>query len=264
MDKRNEENIAKLAFGDLSEADAAEVRAHIAANADAKKALDSYEALCADLRMMRDVPPDQLSKERLRNAILTQGLNPKPVRRTFPWIGALSAGAVAALAIIVVMRTGPATQQQNGTGPVALNFEPSSLGSSDLTPSLNGDDRSLMSGFNSVVNFDEGINAPAPVQPAASQPTQTPSDSVAKDETAVYYPPIRHAARRYVPETNRGESRPAPVDANLSAGVTMSKAIATPKRSSETLVLIKSDKDSDTGASSAVEVHQTEDVIVSS
>jgi len=262
MDKRQEENIAKLAFGDLSEAQAAEVRAQAAANPDAARALDSYATLRDDLRRLRDVPPDQLSKERLRNAILTQGLNPKPVRSSFPWMWASTAGLAAVLAIAVMMR--PTEQSKPET--VAMNYP--SLGSSDLIQPLNVDDQGLMSvNFNkdaAPVYDSEDAAAPQP-EVVSSMPTEAMRTKSIPAGRSIRHLGVRNTS--WEPDRGGLVRKQLPQDNLMLAKMNLPSQgpnLPSSQKSSDTLVLIGSDKDSTTGASSAVEVHQTQDVIVSS
>lgn len=98
MNGKFEEKLAMLAFGDISPEEARELERKAASHPEAQKALDQYRAMRAELRNLGEaVPPDQLSKERLRDAILGQGLKPKPVAnesRNWFWMPIL-AGAAA-------------------------------------------------------------------------------------------------------------------------------------------------------------------------
>jgi len=262
MDKKFEDQIAKMAFGDLSETEANEVRAHAAANADAAQMLASYEALRSDLKRLKDVPADQLSKERLQNAILTQGLKPKPVRRSNPW--AWAASGVFVLGAAVVLLAKPQVNQQSVAMNDAAKHAHPSIGEtmmSDQAPdTLNGDDRELM---NQVLVFSpqEPSSANVTVKP---QPVSEPSPDNA---VALVTPHISRSEKRvYHDLSDRHHDRSSLDTATQSSkdALTMETAKPVDKKAPETLVLIQSDKDDNTGANSAVEVHQTEDVIVSS
>jgi hypothetical protein len=214
---------------------------------------------------MRDVPADQLSKERLQNAILTQGLCPKPVRRGFPWLWITSTAAMAAtvLALITIMRMpSPSTAT-----PVAMNED----------PILNSSDNRYLDHDLDFGNFrstsDESARSEEAVKKLSTAISSADAEPVAKslDTKRLALLPKEHnirtvKSRAYIAEYSRGHSRPTVVvplqniEANANTDVNSGDA----KKGTETLVLIQSDKDSDTGASNAIEVHQTEDVIVSS
>ena len=254
MDKKFEDKIAKMAFGELTEAEAREVRAHAAANADAAKALASYEAIRSDLRRMRDVPPDQLSKERLQNAILTQGLKPKPVRRSYPWAWASSAVMVAgALAFLFLAKT-PNTSVK-GRERVVLNEHPSIEAPSILGPGDNMLLQQPLHGFGS----EDLMSSPAPTtKPEAVNPAVV----AVNDQPLVIFKRRlnRSSGRRYHVESDRGSSRP-PATTETSNTNLVAKTAA---KKQQSLVLIQTGKDNNTGASNAIEVQQTQDVIVSS
>lgn len=256
MDKKFEDQLAKMAFGELDEAQSNRVRKQAASDADAAKALAAYEAIKSDLRRMRDIPPDQLSKERLQNAILTGGLKPKPVRRAFPWAWASSVAVLGAFALAVFIRL-----PQVAT-PVADNFPQPSFGD---FPILGPGDNQLIDqtigGFYDVQSPTQPVSTA--VAPAAKPTTETADESA--QPVAIYTTrPRAWHYRSYKSEPYRGESR-SPVDQSPTLQNALVKAALKPaKKAPETLVLIQSDKDNNTGASDAVEVQQTEDVIVSS
>ncbi len=269
MDKKFEDQVAKMAFGELSEAEASEVRAHAAANADAGQMLASYEALRSDLRRLKDVPPDQLSKERLQNAILTQGLKPKPVRRSNPWAWSASGVFVVALVALFLAKSQQPLQPQQKQ-PVVMDFHRSATPSivdenasadQSLDSSLNGDDRS---------QIEEAIvftPTPQP-QPKFVAPDNAPQ-VLPKKAVAVTIPIDRNTKTRSISNLpTRGEVRKELPDNSSSSKDNLAlepvTAPAADKKAPETLVLIQSDMDGNTGANNAVEVHQTEDVIVSS
>ncbi len=66
-----------LAFGDLDPKEASELEARAQSDPEAAKLVAAYREISSGLRGLRDVPEDQLSNERLRSAILEQGLKPK-------------------------------------------------------------------------------------------------------------------------------------------------------------------------------------------
>lgn len=257
MDRKTEDRIARLAFGELTEAEAAQVRAMAGQDADTAKALDSYELLRSDLRQMRDVPPDQLSKERLQSAILAQGLKPRPVRHGFPWVWAPIATVAAALALVVFMR--PASQQHIPSEIMAYNDAPT-LNTDDETKYVRG-------------MLKQAIEQTAAVQPApevegpvaAATPAVTGATKLSPPRTSVRFRQSRAAFRPYAP-VERVQDQPATLESSrlaLKPAETF-RAKAAVSQPKEPIVLIQTERDGNTGAKSAVEVQQTEDVIVSS
>lgn len=103
MRKKIEEELAKLAFGDL-DADAAQrLELQTKADPEASRTFDSYCRMKNELRSLcNDVPADQLSKDRLREAILTRGLKEhRPVSR-LSWLWMPAAAAVLAFSFVAL------------------------------------------------------------------------------------------------------------------------------------------------------------------
>ena len=90
MKRKFEEKVAQLAFGDLSAEESAKLEREVHQNPEALRALSQYKEMRDGLRSLSDIPEDQFSKERLRDAILTQGLKPRPTRpvsnRSWLWM----------------------------------------------------------------------------------------------------------------------------------------------------------------------------------
>ena len=107
-----------------------------------------------------------------------------------------------------------------------------------------------------------GDQAPAPAAGDAAPKAQPAPAQPANDTVYVAVAPKRGYDRRQVnPSTYRSYVRQASTAAVPSAAKV--RALETHK-APETLVLIQTEKDGSTGASNAVELHQTQDVIVSS
>jgi len=100
--KKVEDQLLMMAFGDLSAEEVAKVQAQASVDPEAARTLHAYSRMKEELKLLSDVPPDQLSTERLREAILARGLRePRPVSRpTWLWMPAVA--AVAAFALVVV------------------------------------------------------------------------------------------------------------------------------------------------------------------
>ncbi len=245
MDRNIEDKIAMLAFGELSEAQATALRAQIEKNADSAHELRSYEALRSDLRRLKDVPPDQLSKERLQNAILTQGLSPNPVRRAFPWLWAATPLAMAAaLAFLFVVRISPEPQ----SATAELDSHP------DMSAMLNQDDVEMAS---TLAGFDGQTVDSSIDQSVAMPPAKTQAAVVAVEPVVAH----RSSPRRHSSATALVLSVPSTTPTPLLPN---DATTGSPRKMPESLVLIQSQSDKNTGAKNAVEVHQTADVIVSS
>jgi len=114
-----------LAFGEFSETEAVELETRASADPIAAKQLQELRSLKSDLKALSDIPPHQLSNDRLRDAILGQGLKPKSVFDwSWIWMPALSCTLVAGL--LFGLRHRPSAEL-NFVGPqVASTVEPPS------------------------------------------------------------------------------------------------------------------------------------------
>lgn len=99
MNKKTEDQLVRLAFGDLTPEEATRLQAEAESHPDSARALDTYRRMKSELRSLADVPEDQLSKERLREAILTRGLQERPVKRSWSWLWMPTAAAAVAFGI---------------------------------------------------------------------------------------------------------------------------------------------------------------------
>lgn len=106
MKRNSDDHLFNLAFGEFSESERAELEANAAADPAASAQLRKLRNLKADLRSLADVPPDQLSNDRLRDAILGQGLKPRQAFDwSWVWMPALSCVLVAGLMVGVRHRS---------------------------------------------------------------------------------------------------------------------------------------------------------------
>ncbi|MBS1718171.1 MAG: hypothetical protein JSS72_10625 [Armatimonadetes bacterium] len=84
MPEFTDPRIISLAFGEIPADEADRLRAELCKDPAIAKELAEFESLQASLHLLNDIPPSQLSSERLRDTILRQGL--KPQSRPW-WIG---------------------------------------------------------------------------------------------------------------------------------------------------------------------------------
>ncbi len=94
MFEKKEDKLFGYAFGDLDEHDAQVFEASLLKDEASAEEVKFLQSIKGDLASFRDIPEMQYSKERLRSAILGQGL--KPSRPGFPWLNwVLAPGAAA-------------------------------------------------------------------------------------------------------------------------------------------------------------------------
>lgn len=105
MERNYEDKLMDLAFGELNPEEAARLEARMEAEPNAARDLAFTRTMREDLlALSRDVPADQLSKERLRQAILGNGLHPMPMRRPLGlgWLWAPATAFVAAFVLVLL------------------------------------------------------------------------------------------------------------------------------------------------------------------
>jgi hypothetical protein len=236
MNKRLEDRIAMLAFGDLTESEAAQVRAMAEGDAEAAQVLRAYESMRSDLRLMSGaVPADQLSKERLQDAILKRGLKPQPQPRR--WLGWVMAPAAMTVIFALVL----AFQMERQPTPVAYNDEPvvesaNREGAPEVDPAKKVDTTSL------------ALNAPAP-EPVAVKTAPLSTKKTPKQKPS-------------------GGTRVAQLDnqpvEEVKKSVERTVARIPNPMEAPTIVLIQNDKDMTTGALRAVETEAFSGVLVGS
>jgi len=261
MNGKFEEKLAQLAFGDLSPEEAAQVEAQVARNPEASRALSEYRDMCGGLRSLAAVPEHQLSNERLRNAILTQGLRAKPVeqpskRSNLGWVW-MPVMACALGFGLITMRNRPVGDphiviQGNGMG-LASNLN---LTQPMLSDPSGHDMRTAISG-------------------AAKKPT--PAVTVAmthEDESDPRTLPREKRAKRFtddkilrpkwgpitVPEENPAGRLALNTDPKGTAPV--QNPAAQPVAMSSPIVLIDANPDSETGAPVATEVGTASNILI--
>ncbi len=117
MNGKFDEKLAQLAFGELSPDEAARIEAQAATNPEALKVLATYRSMKGGMGDLMEIPEDQFSKDRLRNAILMQGLKPQPEKAS-P-LGWLWMPATAFLLAAGVMMFNP--RSPSGEPMVAVN-----------------------------------------------------------------------------------------------------------------------------------------------
>lgn len=253
MKRKNEETLIELAFGDLTPAEADRLRAEIARDADSQATLQAYEDLRASIGCLRDIPEMQMSRERLRHAILAGGL--KESRKwQWNWIGAPVAIAAIAFAVTIVVRR-PALPLPGGAGLTAMSAD--APAGSSMDPNLERIDTPTAGMFGNerlnTVEFD-------PKPESNAKPTlvsSKPRSRVARKDREV----------REAPPVALGASAPMAASATMAAGAggagpsEMTLTSAPVQESSEVIVLT-TETDRDTGAQRATAMESSSNVVI--
>ena len=246
MNGRFDEKLAQLAFGELSPEEAARVEAQVASNPEAIKVLATYRSMKGGFRDLTDIPEDQMSKERLRNAILMQGLKPQ-VEKANP-LGWLWMPATAFLLAAAIMMFNP----RGGGEPVVA------VGEKDL-PS-----ETVVLNTSSSFKVVQKKTTPKKTMVAVSD---TPKRTVLRrstrngDEIAeVELKPFESTPHRWndLQANNNPNSRIAP-----TPSVSNPEMDPQPEtKGNATIVIIEDNRDESTGAYRATEVGTASNVLI--
>ncbi len=107
FNRRPDDEIVELVFGEMDEVRAAEVEKRVAADPRVRSLAEGYRQLRDDLGTLREVPEDQLSSERLRHAILAKGLaHEKRSNGLSSWIWMPGLAACFAFGLLVLRNQG--------------------------------------------------------------------------------------------------------------------------------------------------------------
>ncbi len=102
MNRKREEELIRLAFGDLSGADADQAVNNASNDPAAAETLRAYRQLRTELKSLGTVPAPQMSKEMLRDRLLVAGL--KPGRTGWGWAWGFAPLAAGILGFVFMAR----------------------------------------------------------------------------------------------------------------------------------------------------------------
>ncbi len=260
MNGRFEERLARLAFGDITPEEARELEREATRNPEVARVLSEYRAMRDGLRGLSEtVPPDQMSKERLRDAILAQGLRPVAEPKNanpFGWLWMPVAAGALAFAMFSMRDLG----RTSSTPTVVMD---------NATVATKVPDVSLPMPTNSVPETAPKASTPvmkATAAPAKPKPVEPKRSYVAK----------RQRPRRtiFIDGRDAGAyamTKPAQESTTIAKSEEPTKVV--PETQPEVIVeststqpgpivLIDSQKDTETGANTAREVGTASNVLV--
>lgn len=272
MNRKREEELMQLAFGDLRREMGAS--REIDTDPEAAKTYQAYCEMRDGLKALRDIPEMQLSTERLRDAILREGLHPKrgPVWN-WSWITTPLAVGACAFVVVTMMRK-PASPIPGGN--IVSNGQPMMVGMNEAdktslfdttfdqiqkpfdfgasivaTPVVREDEpprnvRSVRSG----ARRQSGHEAPVTLA-MATKPIPGLATSLAKETSA----PALDARPTAESFTNASFAPPQP-----AAMKTMAMTSFNRNTSSSEIVQIESKLDVESGAAKATEVKANQNV----
>jgi len=275
MNRKREEELMQLAFGDLRREDCGSFASQIDSDPEAEKMYGAYCEMREGLKALRDIPEMQLSTERLRDAILREGLTPRQTPRwSWNWLAMpIAVGACAFVVVTAMKKQDPVLPGAGSGGLVVKN-----LGTSpDSVVSLGGSERIREDLFN-VGPFDFGDSVsestPAPSSPATSKNVKgsifskrrgdaKPSGrSASGDQVRTRAVPGLAMALAAQPTTPTLDEREVAVMTAAPAAMSDHAMVENPFKSTgnNEIVQIDSRVDAETGAARAVEVKGTQNV----
>jgi hypothetical protein len=253
MKRKNEELLIELAFGDLDAAEAERLRSELANDPTQQATLRSYEELRASIGGLRDVPEMQLSRERLRDAILAGGLRETRRHDRWAWLGAPVAIAAVAFAFTMVFRQ-PSMPLPSGVA-LATNAAEEPFASMDPTLDRNSGSVAGLFGNEELkpLAFSERTE-PAVEKPKITAPAEK-RVRVARAEPKTQVKPAPVVTEPGpAAATLASASTPPATDAGvMTAGVA--------EESSEIIVLT-AETDIDTGARRATSMESSSNVVI--
>jgi len=232
MKRKDEDLLQRLAFGELSDAEAARLRQAVELSPEHKKALAGFEAMRDGLSEMRDVPEDQLSTERLREAVLSRGLKPR-LRVTWLW--------------------GPALACALGVG---IGF---------LRHTTHGPTDVRMTSSAANAGFDVAVNSPNPLA-ASVMPEELPAPNLSEIHSAAYARRHQRRVRRDKQEEPYRNWLAVTLNSDEPFGAEADRGADSPRAQrrsgGEQIVLITAGKDADSSVNNAREVDSGKNVLV--
>ncbi len=286
MFEKKEDQLFDYAFGELDAHEAQIFEASLLNDKESLAEVDFLRTMKDDLASFRDIPEMQFSKERLRAAILEQGLKPKrPMTQWLNWILAPTAAACV-IALGFVLMNGVShkdTQFIPGPNSFALKSEPSKIGA----PIMSGDSSQPVIHSTPVAtnSKDSAHTLSRPVKSEVVHHARR-HKAITSDNTStansgmvmVASNDISDSAKRPVAALASDSHESAKADAGVSAGardaafdnsansdamkVAFGNTFATTTTSDSKMIEIDNDSDSGVGAAVATEVNNTANVVI--
>ncbi len=255
--KRKDDDLLRLAFGELAADSARAVEARTVGDASAQADLEAMRELRAGLQRLPPPPPDTLSAERLRAAILDRELRSRRPVPFFAW--AWAPVAVAALAaVLVVSRPALKGDPQVVANPSVLAFNRGE--EAFAAPSFDPIEEPIVSSQAAPSEATRSratvVRASEPAAPARRRSAPRRRRSRAVDATRIQVPTGDLFAIE--PRTQNGDPASAftvaAKEPDVMAAPTSSVVEGGPYSGGpESVVIVSSKRDLDTGARAATE-----------
>lgn len=268
-----DEQLYSYAFGELSDSELQRIEAELMKDPAANKEVELLMDLRSDLKSFQEIPEMQLSTERLREAILGQGL--KPAKPSFAWWTWLGGPAAAASVFLLFFAASGGVNRMLGRNP-----EPQVvLGDQSKKPepmvAFNTPDSKKIGTFSEIEA--EPLKSPVFKFEGSRVGGETVSKKLKSQHIRKKKSPRRNTSssemvlvatnniERTTPSTLRNDSsskkvEPTKIDAGEKEIPGMDSAAITAPDS--TIVMINTERDETTGAPIATEVRNPSNVVI--
>ena len=249
--KRKDDDLLRLAFGEL----AADAARSVEARADAEDLaqIAAFRELHDGLRQLPTPPPDGLSAERLRAAILDREIQARP--KPFPWPVLFAPAALAALAAAVLLPRLKAPVEPR----LALREGPTHASAFEVAPLPPLEPKAAIVAPSLAVAQEKVARAIASATPRPAVPAGTPRRRVRRAKAPVApSEPSRELLTLNVKPT--GEDEPPALSSTRATPQTLAtppSAVVESASGGETVVIVSPERDLETGAPAATEREAT-------
>lgn len=244
MKNKLEEKLAMLAFGDLSPEDTARLENEVAEDGEARRILNQYRGMRLDLKAMAEVPEHQLSTDRLRHAILNEGMKRTKPRPQFGWLW--MPAAVCALVFGGLM-----LRDRNSALPVAIKAPTNDSVVTDYP----GSEFAFATAGGEILSVGGDQVAPSPAPQIVSRRSYANRSKDNERDLEI----LKERVMEEFQNTMMASQNPTNASMSLASAPAASER-AVP--AAAPIVLIDSAKDKSTGAQRATEVDSASNVVV--
>lgn len=264
MKKNTENKWIEYAFGELDASEAEMLRQELAEDAEATKFVSEFEALRQDLKLLDEAPDHQLSTERLRHAILNEGLHKQKKRAgVLSWIWMPGAAAAVTFVLLTVLnRPGEPNIVIPNDAVATIAGNSDNAGKSELDSALAKLDAPASAALSGIAmsQQEQKSNVEEMERSNLRARAKTPRSSTAKiaENAKVVLQGIENAvASKTAAVIDDGAKAPG-----AAHGASMMKADSAPA-TPEPIILITPENDAKTGAHRAVEQFTSSNVSIS-
>ena len=150
MSNKDLDKLVNAAFNEADEVSDATIQDWLKEDEEAQKLHQEMSSLNVGLKSLRDIPECQLTSDRLRDAILSQGVKPQPTKTAWwKWAAPALAAACAGAFLFSGMLNNP-----SGNGPVANND--SSNAAASIVPDTTEDAMDTVRELDNLVATNSG------------------------------------------------------------------------------------------------------------